>query len=351
MPAPFRRLVPPVLVSLLLAAVLAACAAPTGSSGATPPGATVPPATSPAPAATGSPTAAAQPTFPLTVTDDEGRPVTLKAIPQRIVSLTPGTTETAFALGLGSRVVAVTSSDDYPPAVKSLPQVATYLGVDIEKVVGLRPDIVLAGGNGLNKPADLQKLRDLGIPVLVVYAKDVPGVLADIRLVGTALGEGPRAAELTAAMQQQLDSISAAATADQPLPRVFYELDASDQIYGPAPQSFVAGMVALAGGVPITTDNPAVFSISLEKLVAADPQVIVLGDFNYGTTPAQVAKRPGWEGMTAVRDGAVRPVDDTVVTRPGPRLADGLRDLALAIHPDLRVPSPAPLPAWTSPST
>lgn len=334
--------------ALLVAIVLAVAACTTGS--ATPATSILAsPTGSLAPGETGGPTAAPQPTFPLTVTDDEGTAVALRAVPRRIVSLTPGTTEIAFALGVGSRVVGVTNSDDYPPAgVKALPKVATFQGADIEKIVGLEPDIVLAGGNGLNKPTDLQKLRDLGIPVLVVYAEDVPGVLADVRLVGTALGEGPRANQLAAAMAGRIDTISQAASMGGK-PRVFYELDATSQIFGPAPESFVAAMITLAGGDPVTSGDPKVFSISLEKLVAADPQVIVLGDANYGTTAAQVVKRPGWEGMTAIKDGAIRPVDDTVVTRPGPRLADGLRDLALAIHPDLQLPAGAALPSWTGP--
>ena len=102
-------------------------------------------------------------------------------------------------------------------------------------------------------------------------------------------------------------------------------------------------MITLAGGEPITTGSPTVFSIPLETLVAADPEVIVLGDAAYGATADQVAARPGWGGMTAVKAGAIRPVDDVVVTRPGPRLVEGLRALALAIDPEASLP-PAPSP-------
>ena len=137
------------------------------------------------------------------------------------------------------------------------------------------------------------------------------------------------------------DSIAAAGGAR---PRVFYELDATKEIYGPADNSFLAEMIALAGGDPITTGSPTVFSIPLETLLAADPGVIVLGDAAYGTTPAIVAARPGWSGMTAVKDGAIRPVNDVVVTRAGPRLVEGLRALALAIYPAASLP-PAPSPA------
>jgi iron complex transport system substrate-binding protein len=118
---------------------------------------------------------------------------------------------------------------------------------------------------------------------------------------------------------------------------VFYELGAEAEIYAPAPGSFLADMIVRAGGEPITTADPALWSIPLEELVVADPEVIILGDANYGTCPDAVASRPGWEGMIAVINGAVRPVDDAPVTRPGPRLAQGLASLARAIHPELEL--------------
>ena len=130
------------------------------------------------------------------------------------------------------------------------------------------------------------------MPVLTVYAKDVAGVLADIRLVGKAIGKGAAAADLAASMRAEIDQI-AAATASLPHPRTFYELDATKDIYGPADGSFIVEMISLAGGDPITTGSTTVFSIPLERLVGADPEVIVLGDAAYGTTPAMVRARAG----------------------------------------------------------
>jgi iron complex transport system substrate-binding protein len=346
------------LAAVALAASLAACsAAATGGS----PSASAP-APTPAPPVTAPPTAAptVQPTpdalpspasgFPVTLTDDDDATVMLGARPARIVSLTPAVTETLFALGAGDRLVANSDFDDFPAQVGGLPHVASYTGVDVEKVVGLEPDLVIAGGNGFNPPEEIAKLRSLGIPVVVVYADSVEGILRDIELVGTAVGAADAATTLTAWMRDRIAMISAAAAGagSSATPRVFYELDATNEIYGPAPDSFLAAMIALAGGDPVTTGDPAVFAIPLETLVAADPEVIVLGDAAYGTTPDAVAQRPGWSAMTAVKAGAVRPVDDTIVTRPGPRIVDGLRALALAIDPTLQLPevgSPPPLPA------
>ncbi len=333
------RIAPLVAIAALL---VAACGA----------GSTAPPSTGPsptgsiAPATTATPTAAATATaspaaaaFPMTLTDDEGSSVTLPARPERIVSLTPATTEILFAVGAGPRVIATTDFDDYPPEAVPLPDVASFQGVDVEKIVGLGADLVVAGGNAFNSPEALAKLRSLGIPVLVVYAPDVAAVLADIELVATAAGEGPAGSALAAGMKAEIDGIAAGiGSAGATRPRVFYELDATKEIYGPADSSFVAQMITLAGGDPITTGSPTVFSIPLETLVVADPEVIVLGDAAYGVTAEQVATRAGWGGMTAVKDGAIRPVDDVVVTRPGPRLVEGLRALARAIDPGVPLP-------------
>lgn len=276
--------------------------------------------------------------FPVTVVDDEGTPVTIEALPQRIVSLSPANTEIVFALGAGGRLVGGTAFDDYPAEAAALPDVATFQGAIMEQVVELEPDLVLAAGNHFTPPDDIARMRELGYPVVVVYAPDVPSVLADIELIGTVIGEPDEATAMTAAMAEQLDGIAAAATASGDIPRTLYQIGSEPEIYAPAPQSFVADMVELAGGQPITTSDPAVFSISLEELILADPEVIVVGDANYGVCPADVAARPGWSEMSAVLNTDIRPVDDVPVTRPGPRLAQGLASLARAIHPDLELP-------------
>ncbi len=332
-------------LALLAAIVVAACTGGGTTATTDASGSTVPATRAPDASPSGSSSAGqASPTpisYPLTLVDDEGSSVTLAARPARIVSLTPATTETLFALGAGDRVVG--RSDDptpYPAESAAVPVVATYQGVDLEKVVKLNPDLVIAGGNEMTSSEAIRKMRDLGLPVLVVYANDVAGVLADIALVGAAADGVSAANALTSDMRSRIDAIAAAvATLDHP--RTFYEIDATKEIYGPADDSFVAEMVKLAGGVPITTGSTTVFSIPLERLVAADPQVIVLGDAIYGTTPKDVAARPGWADMTAVKAGAVRPVDDTVVTRPGPRLVLGLLALERAIHPEAPVFPPA----------
>ena len=334
-------------LALPVAALLVVAVACSGTST---PGGTVTPegpasggsSANPSPTATPTPTPPPSPTsppaYPMTLVDDEGTDLTLEAEPERVVSLTPATTELLFALGDGDKLVGRTDFDDYPPEAAEVPAVASFTGVLIEQVVDADPDLVIAGGNNFTSAEDVQRLRDLGMQVLVVYAEDLDGVLADIELVGRAVGAATEAAEITTSIQSRIDEVTAA-TADLDKPLVFYEIGYGPEIYAPAPNFFVTDMIEIAGGEAVTTADPAVFSISLEQLVTADPDVIVLGDAAYPppVCPDAVAARDGWAGITAVETGDIRPVNDIIVTRPGPRIGEGLAALALAIHPDVQV--------------
>ena len=326
------------VVALVL--ILAACGGGGNQRATIPPDATgslVAPQTA-TPAATAS--ASAAPAFPATLTDDEGTTVELATEPRKIVSLTPATTEILFNLGVGDRVVGkVEDIANFPPEAAAIPVVGTFSGVDVEKVVGLEADLVIAGGSGGTPPDAIKQLRDLGIPVLVVYAKDVEGAFRDITLTGEAVGASDAAADLVASMRAGFDQV-AASTAGSPKPRVFYETGDQPSIFGIADDSVYAEMIELAGGTPITTGSSTNWEMPVEKLVEADPELIILGDSAYGVTPEAVAARPGWASMSAVKERKIVGIDDIVVTRPGPRLVEGLRLLVAAIHPELATQSP-----------
>jgi iron complex transport system substrate-binding protein len=341
--APSRGRIAPSILLLALAVILAAC----GGAAATPAAdSAAPPATAGptvAPTASASPVAA----FPVTLTDDEGTSVTIPAEPEQIVTLTPAATETMFALGLGDRLVGkVEDFTVYPPEAADVPDLAKFGSVDVEQIVAKGTDLVIAGGSNFNPPEAIEQLRKLGVPTVVIFAEDMPAALDDIELMGTAVGKPDEAAGITTGIQGAIAEVTAA-TAGLEKPRVFYELDASNGYFGPAPDYFGTGMIEIAGGDPLTSGTDGVYQIEPEKILEFDPQVVLLGDAAYGVTPEQVAARPGWDVLSAVKDGAIRPIDDVIVTRPGPRLGDGLRALALAIHPDLVLPG---APASASPA-
>jgi iron complex transport system substrate-binding protein len=273
----------------------------------------------------------------MTITDDEGTAVTLPAEPQRIVSLTPAETEILYAIGAGDRVVGkVEDIANYPPEAADIPVMGRFDGVDVEQIVAANADLVLAGGSGGTPPDAIERLRALGVPVLVVYAADVDGALADIQLTADAVGRSAEGEALVADMRQAFDEVGAA-TADVDKPRVFVETGNTPAIYGIADDSVYEEMLELAGAMPVTTGSATNWEMPVERLVAEDPQIILLADANYGVTAEEVTGRSGWDGITAVKDGAIHPVDDIVVTRPGPRLTEGLRVLVSAIHPDVEL--------------
>jgi iron complex transport system substrate-binding protein len=280
-------------------------------------------------------------TYPVTLTDDEGREVTLDAEPERIVSLAPSNTEIVCALDACDRIVGVNDfrdgfPDDVLAELEDVPNVASFTGVDREAVVNVEPDLVLAAGNNLTAPADIAALDELGYPVLVLYPESLDEVYANIELVGEALDAQVDAADVVAGMRDRVAAVEEA-VADEDRPRTFYEVSLfSGSIYSAGEGSFLASLIEIAGGDPITGDATTTV-IQLEDLVETDPEIILLGDAAYdpSITAESVAQRQGWGGMTAVVEGRVIPMpEDILITRPGPRIVDGLQALAHAIHPE-----------------
>jgi iron complex transport system substrate-binding protein len=283
-----------------------------------------------------SPSASAA-AYPLSLTDDAGRAVSLPAEPTRIVSLAPSNTEIVCAVGACDRLVGVTDADDYPAEVSQVDKVVIAAQVDVEKVVAAAPELILAAGNELTPSTVITRLADLGYPVLVLYPESLDELYADIELVGRALGATTQAADVVSDMRARAEAVAeAVATADRP--RTFYEVAVyQGTIYTAGADSFLASLLSIAGADPITGDALTT-AIQLEDLVAADPQLILLGDAAYDAsiTAVSVAARDGWQGMSAVVNGRVLAiVEDPVITRPGPRIIDGLEALARAIHPEL----------------
>lgn len=320
----------PLLLSALLTLLLVACSAPA----ATPAPASTQPAT------TTPPASAAPSAYPVTVTDDAGTELTLDAAPERIVSLAPSSTEIVCALEACDRLVGVTDFDDYPAEVADIDDVVINAQVDVERVVAAEPDLVIAAGNEITPSAVIAQLVELDLPVLVLYPESLDEVYDDIRLVGTLLDAQDGADELIAGMEDRVDAV-VEAVADADRPRTLYEVFyAEGSTYTAGEGSFLASLIDLAGGEPVTGDAQGL--IGSEDLVAADPQLILLGTASYDPTLADaeaaqtaVAARPGWADLSAVADGRVVPyTDDIVTTRPGPRIVDGLEALARAIHPD-----------------
>jgi iron complex transport system substrate-binding protein len=281
--------------------------------------------------------------FPLTITDDAGIASTFAASPQRIVSLNPGLTEITFALGAGNRLVAVDTYSDYPPEAKNVqPRLTTYPSPSAETIVGLKPDLVLALAD---RDEDLAPIRRQGIPVLKLFPRDFDAAVQTIATLGRLYGTPDAGMAIGSDMLARRDAV-AAAVGDAPRPRVYEELDASesDKPFVAGPNGFYGQLIDLAGGTNIFGDvSGDVAQVGAESIVERDPEIIILTDadlpFN-PQTPDMVAARPGWDGITAVQNGAIYAVQASLYSTPGPRLIDGLEALARLLHPD-RFPAPA----------
>lgn len=275
-------------------------------------------------------------TFPVTVTDDAGRTIVIKSAPNKIVSLAPSNTEILYALGLGTRVAAVSQFDNYPDEVKSKPKISTdQLKPNIEQVVATGSDLVLAIGGD---PDSIKQIADKNIPVIVLDPKNFDDILKDITLVGKATGQVQQAQTLDAQMKARIDAVVAKAKTATDHPKVFVELDASDPTkpYTVGPGSFIDSMITMAGGQNIEADAKTQYpQVSLEDVVAKDPDIIILNDAQYGITPDQVKSRPGWGNISAVKNNKIYPINSDLTSRPGPRIVEGLEQIAKIIHPDL----------------
>jgi iron complex transport system substrate-binding protein len=299
---------------LIVSVLLAGCASPTTST--------------PAPGSTAAPTASLTTEPSITLTDGLSRAVTLPNPAQRVVSLAPSNTEILFAIGAGAQVVGRDETSNYPAGAVTLPTIGGYSGFNTEAIVALHPDLVLAGG--INTPELVASLEQLG---LTVFFLPNPTTLEEMYTnLETA------AAALVDSLKSRVAVVDAKISSVTNRPTVYYEFDATDPTkpYTYGPGSFGDLLIQRAGGTNIGSSLQGQWAqISLEQLVVANPSIIILGDAAYGTTADSLKQRPGWEGLDALKNNQIFPFDDDLVSRPGPRLVDGLEALAKLLHPNL----------------
>jgi iron complex transport system substrate-binding protein len=268
--------------------------------------------------------------------DGLGRMVTLPIPAQRIVSLMPSGTEILFAVKAGSQVVGRDTFSDYPAEAASVQDIGGSWGeYNLEAIVALAPDIVLAGG--INTPELVAALEDLGLAVyFMANPLTLEDMYASLDFIGTLTGHEIESAELVESLAARVAAVDAAIKPINDRPTVFYELDASNPNapFTAGQGTFIDLLIVRAGGQNIGADLQGQWAaISVEQLLVVDPAFILLGDAAWGETPEKVGSRPGWEVLSAVKNGQVFAFDDNLVSRPGPRLVDGLEGLVQILHP------------------
>jgi len=315
-----------VLIAVAMLVVLSGCAPATAS----PPAVQV----SPSPAVPASPLP--QASFPLTLTDMLGRPVTLERMPQRLVSLAPSNTEILFALGLGDRVVGVTQYCDFPEEAASKPKIGGFATADIERIVSQSPDLVLA--TKIHQKEVMPALEKVGLKIFGLNARTVSDVLESIGLTGRITGQMSAADKLIAELKTRMSAVvtrTGSLPAEQ-RPRVLY-INWADPIKTAGRDTFADDLITKAGGVNVAADLSSYSTISLETIIDRNPQVIIvsgMGDSRRKTYTAIMSEtRLG--GVEARVKGQVYEIDSPVIERPGPRLMLALEQVAKFLHPEM----------------
>jgi iron complex transport system substrate-binding protein len=272
----------------------------------------------------------------ISLTDGLGRSVTLTVPVRSVVSLAASNTEILYAIGAGAQVIGRDSFSDYPVAAKSVQDIGGSMGkYDTEAIVALHPDLVLAGE--INTPELVNALEQLGLTVYYLpNPVTLEGMYGNLETVGQLTGHNLEAAKLVDSLKKRIAAVDTRISPLSYRPTVYYELDATDPAkpYTAGSGTFVDLLISRAGGANIGRGLSSQWAqISLEQLLTDNPNIIVLGDSAYGVTVDSLKQRAGWDGLAAIQNGQVYPFDDNLVSRPGPRLVDGLEALAKLLHP------------------
>jgi iron complex transport system substrate-binding protein len=269
-------------------------------------------------------------------TDDLGRQVAIKGVPQRIISLAPSNTEMVYALGLQDKLIGVTTFCDYPPEVKGKPRVADFSKVDIEKIVSLQPDLILAGN--IHKDDTIPALEKLNMAVLGIDPENLEAIFADLKLVGQFTDRTKAADDLVAALNKRVMAITGQTSSLSPAdkPRVLF-VDWHDPLWTAGKDTLVSDLITKAGGDNIAFDISGHNQIDLESVIQRNPQIIlVLSSMGNQDTSFQFIKSEArFQSTDALKNNLVYKVDTNIFGRSTPRAVDGLEQMARLIHPEI----------------
>ncbi len=268
------------------------------------------------------------------IVDQLGRTVVLKGIPKRIMSLAPGNTEVLFALGLGDRVVGVTTYCNYPPEAKDKEKVGGFSTPDLEKVVALAPDLILAAP--IHEKEVIPALERHGLTVLALTPETLDEVLEAIELTGTATGTGEAAQQLTGNMKDKMRVISdaTAGLSARERPKVFYVVW-HEPLMAAGKDTFIDELITRAGGINIIDNLSQYPTVDLEVVLQNNPDVIICnsGHGSGGESPIKWAQsEPRLKNVAARQSGRVYEIDGDLVNRAGPRIVDGLEQMLQFLH-------------------
>lgn len=273
-------------------------------------------------------------TYPLKVKDMTGEEFTFEKAPERIVSVSPAETETLFALGLEQKITGVSDYDDYPASVKDKPKMGSIMAPNVESILAAKPDIVFTGIS--MKEETVKKFREIGLKVFKVEPKTYDDVIANIELYGKITDRQAEAKKVVDELKKTRDEIQAVVKDINQKKKVYIEFSPGWTV---GKGEFLNQMIELAGGINVAADTQGWVQINEETIIKQNPDVILytLGVVDTKTNQSLediIRSRKGWSGIEAVKNNTVVGLDQNVISRPGPRLAEGLKAIAKAIYPD-----------------
>jgi len=276
--------------------------------------------------------------FPVTITDGLGSEVTIEEKPLKIISLSPQTTENLFAVGAGENVIGVTTYADYPEAATKVDKIGTITEPNIEKIVAMEPDLVIAAS--VNKMETINRLKELNIKVAGFSANSVDTAIENIKKIGEITGNQDTAEKLTADMYikiSEMKDLIDKKLSNNDRPKVFYELW-SDPLYTAGVDNFIDDLIHMAGGYNIGRLAEIQWpQFSLEKLLVEDPEVYISTPHSaeMKVSKESIKNRERFKNIAAIKNNRVYIIDQNILNRASPRLLKGLSQLTMAIWPDL----------------
>ena len=272
------------------------------------------------------------------VTDQVGRTLVVPENPTRVIALAPSITEIIYDLGQEKRLVGVTQYSTYPSEAELLPRVGSYVRLDIEKIVALKPDLCLATKDG-NPKHIVDKIVSLGIPVYVINPQNLQQIMDTITRLGSLFHAEQTAAALVSDMEKRIGQVQARVKNMPDRPRVFFQIDA-EPLFSAGTDTFIHELIELAGGINTTAGEVSYPRYSWEDIIVLQPEIVLISSMAGGLAPEYLLNSwKKWNLLSAVKNDQIFVVDAELFDRPTPRLVNGLEVIAAIIHPELFIKS------------
>jgi iron complex transport system substrate-binding protein len=271
-----------------------------------------------------------------TITDEVGRNINIPPSPQRIVSLAPGITETLYALNLADKIAGVTSFCNWPAQARKKPQIGGFTNPSIEKIISLKPDLIIATADG-NRKDTVQQLARLGLAVYVTNPSDTNGILKSILHIGAITNRGNVAKELVEKLQKRLNNITAQ-TRNKVKPRVFFQIGL-EPVITTGKGTLIDEVIGLSGGKNIAGNDTARYPrYSAEGIMGGSPDIILFAPMT--SDKEFLAVKRFWKNfreVPAVKNNKIYPIDTDLISRASPRIFEAIEIMALIFHPDIKI--------------